>query len=283
MKSPEKNVSSKSELFFHKASAEAESLYFLVQSVGHYYYEPDYILTRKPSDCFLLLFVLQGSLDIRCNDVHRTAKKNHFILIDCRYPHLLRAPQQAEAIWLQFYGQNSREFGRSILEQLDFIFEMDDPFPVISMISRIFEILKHEQPTPDVQLSRYIYNILCDLKQFAEINEHPLQYRASTDTLIAYIDAHFKEDPDLHTLSEIAMVSPYHLLRIFRRDTGMTPHEYCINLKIRNAKYLLKKTRQSMREVAMNCGFSSESVFSTTFKRLTGMSPSDYRKNGQDT
>ncbi|MBR6406240.1 MAG: helix-turn-helix domain-containing protein [Lachnospiraceae bacterium] len=283
MRSAEKNVSPKSELFYHKPSEEAESMYFLVQSVGHYYYEPDYTLTRKPMDSFLLMFVLQGSLEIRYNDIHRTAEKNHFVLLDCRYPHLLRAPEKAEAIWLQFYGQNSQEFGRSILRQLDFIFEMDDPFPIISMISRIFEILKHDHLTHDVQLSRYIYDILCDLKQFAEVTGHPLQYRNSTDTVIAYIDSHFKEDPDLQTLSEIAMVSPYHLLRMFRRDTGMTPHEYCLNLKIRTAKYMLKKTRQSMREVALDCGFSGESVFSTTFKRLTGMTPSDYRKNGQDT
>jgi AraC-like DNA-binding protein len=78
--------------------------------------------------------------------------------------------------------------------------------------------------------------------------------------------------------SEIS-VSPYHFIRLFKEKTGTTPHEYLLNLRIENAKKMMKDNEDNITLIGEKCGFINNSHFSTTFKRLTGVSPVEYKSN----
>ena len=73
---------------------------------------------------------------------------------------------------------------------------------------------------------------------------------------------------------------PDHFLRVFKRETGFTPHEYVINTRLSNARYLLRNTAMSVKDICFSCGFSSESAFCITFKKRAKMTPAQYRQNG---
>jgi AraC family transcriptional regulator len=74
-------------------------------------------------------------------------------------------------------------------------------------------------------------------------------------------------------------LSPYHFLRSFKRSFGEPPHRYWTIRRIERAKALLADTRASVTEIAFDLGFSGSSAFSATFRRTTGQTPTDYRRN----
>jgi AraC-like DNA-binding protein len=72
-------------------------------------------------------------------------------------------------------------------------------------------------------------------------------------------------------------VSRFHFIRMFTRETGLTPHKYLLMLRIEKAKELLETNKYSVMETAELCGFESVSHFSVTFKKVTGFSPASFK------
>jgi len=81
-------------------------------------------------------------------------------------------------------------------------------------------------------------------------------------------------------LSEMAAsagMSKYHFLRVFRRLTGSTPHQYLINARLRRAALALASSRRPVIAVALEAGFGDLSTFNKTFRAAFGLTPSQYR------
>ncbi len=95
--------------------------------------------------------------------------------------------------------------------------------------------------------------------------------------VLEYIEAHLREDIGLADLAAAVDLSPYHFSRAFKETTGLSPHAYVIRRRVERSKELLAGTGLALAEVALACGFASQSHFSTAFRKLTGMSPGRYR------
>jgi AraC-like DNA-binding protein len=95
----------------------------------------------------------------------------------------------------------------------------------------------------------------------------------------AYIEERVADDIPLATLAELARLSPYHFSRSFKHSFGMPPHRYHANRRIERAKRLLANRELSVTAIALDVGFSETSTFTAAFHRLTGQTPSCYRRN----
>lgn len=95
---------------------------------------------------------------------------------------------------------------------------------------------------------------------------------------IEYLNDNFNQRLSNSELLAIANLSPYYFIRLFKKETGKTPHEYLVHLKIEKAKELLTLSRYSITEIYFLCGFSEHSHFSKAFKKHTGVTPINYRK-----
>jgi len=93
-----------------------------------------------------------------------------------------------------------------------------------------------------------------------------------------FIDAHLAEDLRLSALAGLVDFSPYHFARAFKQSFGVPPHRYHVGRRIERAKALLAAPASSVTEVALAVGFAETSSFSTVFRKLTGLSPRDYRR-----
>jgi len=94
-----------------------------------------------------------------------------------------------------------------------------------------------------------------------------------------YIDAHFKEDITLDTLSELTFLNKYHIVHAFKQYKGISPINYMIQKRIQEAKVLLSTTNLQISEISIIIGFTSQSYFAQAFKKATGISPIQFRKN----
>jgi len=93
-----------------------------------------------------------------------------------------------------------------------------------------------------------------------------------------YIHEHVDRDLSLEEVSEAAHLSKYHFLRLFRRQFGITPHQYVLNCRINAARRALD-AGQSLADVVHRYGFCDLSHFNRRFKRIYGMTPGQYRES----
>ncbi len=94
-----------------------------------------------------------------------------------------------------------------------------------------------------------------------------------------YIHANFSQDLCLQDLAEVAHMSEYHFLRMFKAFYSSTPYQYLAIRRMFKAKELLKETHYSIKDICSKVGYTDESSFSRMFKRNCGISPSEYRFN----
>ncbi len=93
-----------------------------------------------------------------------------------------------------------------------------------------------------------------------------------------WMTEHLAEEFNLDRLAAQAGLSKFYFNRLFKSAMGMSPSRYHINLRLDEAKRLLRETKKSVVEVALDVGYANPSHFAQLFRRETGLSPSDYRQ-----
>ncbi|WP_106793444.1 helix-turn-helix transcriptional regulator [Aquimarina sp. Aq78] len=94
-----------------------------------------------------------------------------------------------------------------------------------------------------------------------------------------YLNDNSSEDISLDTISRDIGISKYYLHRLFTEINGNTPLAYLTSIRLVKAKNRLRYSKDSVLQIAIECGFDNTSYFSNVFKKHTGFSPSQYRKH----
>jgi AraC family transcriptional regulator len=97
--------------------------------------------------------------------------------------------------------------------------------------------------------------------------------------IIDYIEANLGKDLSLLTLAAEVAVSPAHLARAFKRATGGSLHRYLLRRRLEWAAALLVSTEQTIAEIALETGFSSQAHLTTAFRHMYGTTPAAYRRD----
>lgn len=93
-----------------------------------------------------------------------------------------------------------------------------------------------------------------------------------------YIDQFYMKEMSQSQIADAAHISPQHLCRLFKQNLHMTPIRYLNQVRIDHAKILLEKTSLSIVQIGEKVGFFTPHYFSSTFHRICGKSPSQYRE-----
>jgi AraC family transcriptional regulator len=96
--------------------------------------------------------------------------------------------------------------------------------------------------------------------------------------LTDWMAEHLTEEFSLDRLAAQAGLSKFHFQRLFKAATGVSPSRHHINLRMNEARRLLRETKMSVVDVALEVGYANPSHFARLFRRETGLSPSDYRR-----
>lgn len=152
-------------------------------------------------------------------------------------------------------------------------------------------------PNRDMEGVRYgkdfsfvtIYN---DIFSFPIFDQNALQYvvsvfvpvrtytaREAVGKAKEYIEAHWQEPYNNAQVAKAASLSPSNLQRVFKADTGFTPRAYYLDVKISRIKEKLLDINLSVAQAFYLCGVDYNSHYVKLFRNMTGMSPTQYRKN----
>ena len=96
--------------------------------------------------------------------------------------------------------------------------------------------------------------------------------------ILEYLNENFSANITLGAVSEKYSISPEHISRTFRKETGLNFNDYLSQLRLKKAEGMLKFGNQSVAEIAYECGFNDSNYFSEKFKRVYKQSPLQYRK-----
>lgn len=92
-----------------------------------------------------------------------------------------------------------------------------------------------------------------------------------------YIDANYATDITVRSMATDMGINPDYLGKIFKKEYGLSINEYLNKVRINQAILLFTTTKLNVGEVSERVGFNDQTYFSTTFKKLTGHTPSEYR------
>jgi AraC family transcriptional regulator len=103
--------------------------------------------------------------------------------------------------------------------------------------------------------------------------------KARLKRVLEYIDANLGKNITLSELAGIVNMSLYYFAVLFRQSTDLSPHRYVLNQRIERAKELLRDPRLSVLDVSINVGFEHQNNFARAFRRMIGVSPTQFRRD----
>jgi AraC family transcriptional regulator len=92
-----------------------------------------------------------------------------------------------------------------------------------------------------------------------------------------------EQDHSLEAMAAVAGVTPSHFCRVFKRATGISPHQYVMKARLDRAQQILVQTDMHLAGIADALGFTSQSHFSRAFRAYAGCAPSEYRQRERQT
>lgn len=106
----------------------------------------------------------------------------------------------------------------------------------------------------------------------------PRSKQIPIEAIVTYIAQNLSQPHLLQDVSTHFAYCEKHLRNIFKKNMGISPKQYVLNMKMKQACNMLSESSISIEELSYNLGFSSPYHFSNAFKKLIGISPSEYRK-----
>ena len=277
MKPMDLGVVANSSIYFHNASPQAKKMFYYLLCTGHYYCNSEYIVTRNKLDSFLLMYIKQGNGFVTCNHVTTPFHQGQVVLLDCYSPHSYSSDGDLEIYWIHFDGNTSRDYYEYIISQSGNVITLKDTYSMEKYLMKIYSFFQNNSKIHEALISKYITNLLTDLILFTNEITPSYEHSDLVEDTISYICNNITGTLSLEELSLRVSLSPYYFTRVFKKETGYTPHEYIINARINVAKFYLKATPYPVKEICFSCGFTSESNFCTSFKKVVGITPSEYR------
>ncbi|MBT2291343.1 helix-turn-helix domain-containing protein [Paenibacillus albidus] len=154
---------------------------------------------------------------------------------------------------------------------------------VFDPLNAIFTLSHGVSPLNPVLVHSLFQQFLCTLCQQRDRNSYVQDEIGNTImqkiySVTAYIHSHYNGELSLDTIAKEFYISPYYLSHQFKSITGFTLTEYIQMTRVRNAQQMLLYTCDKISVIAEQCGFNSFSQFNRVFNKLSGMSPSEFRK-----
>ena len=185
-----------------------------------------------------------------------------------------------EIYWLHFDGVLARPYFEACADGRDFLVQSDAALCIHS-IMKILEGFDRRCAVNEPMLSKRINDLLIQAMLSSQQEKKQLKCLGAIDESLMFIAEHVEQPLTLEQLAENVSLSPFYFARLFKKETGFSPHEYIVRARVDKAKYLLKSTSLRLKEIACRCGFGNECSFSTSFKKLSGCTPRAYRRQGR--
>lgn len=271
MEELQKGILRKSKMFFY-SNTQNKDIFFYPLSAGHFYCSSDYKVERSRFDSILITHIIRGSFSFLVNGKEMTLKPGETAVIDCFNPHTYYTNDSFEAYWIHINGSNIKELFTELISRFGNIIGFDSEIEI--QIKDIYNLIKNNESISESNMSSKIYGLIISL---FNVNENKICSNTVVQTAINFIQQNYQNKLTIDDISKYINMSPSQFSRQFKKQTGKSPYDYLLGIRLTKAKELLKNTSLPISEISYQTGFANESNFIYFFKRHEGISPLKFR------
>ena len=268
--------------------SDIKSLSFQLESITKSKYDSDWPSTLHTHPFTELFYVVDGKGEFNIQGQRFPVKANDFVIINPQVEHTeLSSPD--EPLEYIVLGINGLSFSN-----LTPVSEGGHPFSFFNLRDEQKDILRYLNAMVQEATSQQMsYELVChNLLEILLIKilrhqhfdlEVGKQSKATKDISFIkhYLETYYHESIQLEDLASMTHLSRFYISHSFKKEIGMSPMEYLIDIRIKESKILLRTTNYSISQVADIVGFTTPTYFSKQFRKSTGISPTDYREQFQ--
>lgn len=242
--------------------------------------------SRHFHDHYVIELVLDGVDNFYCDGKNYRAENDKLVLIN---PGEVHTGNTVSDIPLHYFSLTpDKQTLQSIAASLnitlpnDFYFErslLQQPH-LTQKLQLLFESFSNN--ADDLRQQEIFYDCMYELLTPNENKnpepKTPNEKDKRIQVLIDYVQAHYKENISLAQLAKMVCIDPCYLIRLFKKQVGISPYDYLLVLRTEAAKQLLRHGYK-VHEAASEVGFYDSSHFNRTFLKIAAMSPKQFRSS----
>ena len=233
---------------------------------------------------YQLLYIAAGKAHFHFDDKEQVVTAGHMVLYCPKEPQKYEyyGEDQTEVYWVHFTGGNVKNILRSYgLTDDKRVFYCGSGLDYQNLFRTMINELQMCKVNYAEMLEMYLRQIFIMLQRhflnsLKTDNAHVVE---EINKATLYFNEHYSEDISIDEYAQNNHVSVSWFIRNFKQCTGSTPMQYILSKRIYNAEILLHDSTYNVTEIAEIVGYDNPLYFSRIFKKVKGISPSEYRKN----
>ena len=243
----------------------------------------DCFLDKRTIYCYELEFILHSMGGMYINDKYFEVKENDIIF---RKPGDTTKGSNNYGCYAIFFHltSNFSPAENQLLDKLPTIWNTKTKEKFLPLFVDTMKESLNPSITSEFYYTINIFKILTSIYN-EYISQHKIKLINSTgydkyiNVALKYIDENWHKKLNIDTISTHCCLSRSHFIKIFTKSMNITPNDYISNIKIEKAKEFLALSDFNITDIALNCGFDNIPYFSYIFRKKTGLSPLEFRRN----
>lgn len=255
---------------------------FIVCSCGHYkLISIPKLHTIRPDgrDDWQMLYIINGCGYFQIEGQERKIEKGNIIIFPPHIPQIYyyKLEESPEIYWIHFSGNQVTSYLNQLEPKLG-VYYAGIHIELIQLFEDIIKELQLKSPFYIQLCISYIMELFIKIKRESNLK---IQSSTKQDSLLApflaWVHVNYKEEISIASFAHALHVSESYFIRRFKANTGKTPMQYFISIRMTHACELLLNTSMSVSETAVMVGYDNPLYFSRLFKKTVGVSPKNYR------
>lgn len=261
----------------------AKANLFHLQEVGTLQAKKPHTSKRNNLSSFLFFIVENGAGTMTyCGETY-SLRQGNCVFLDCSKPYSHSSSKDLWTLkWAHFYSPTMREIYHKYEQRGGkSVFFAQTPEKYSLLIDELFVSASSADYVRDMRINEKLAVLLTMLMEESWQDDNSSVSRSGKRNLSDvkyYLDTNYTKKITLDDLAEQFFINKFYLTRLFKEQFGFSINTYLMQLRITEAKKLLRFSDFSIEKISRECGLNDANYFSRMFKKVEGISPGEYRK-----
>ncbi len=267
--------------FYLDQSKIPQNLDIIINNIGFSHNLPNYSAGYDRREYYILHYIIDGcgTYTINNSTYHLSAGDGFIVIPNTTVIYRADIKNPWTVYWVGFYGNKTEYYlSRINVKISNPIFHFSDIGLLVQCMEKLYSEIQSRNISFELILG-YFYQTIGTIQKNTskELNLYqPMYYYQS---VLTFIEHNLRRPIKVQDLADSLMLSPSHIYRIIKKESGLTPHELIEKMKIEKACELLSTTNISIQEIALLLGYEYVSHFFMVFKKKMKITPGEYRNS----